>query len=271
MDYHVFEPVKELAEYIKCFWILKGNASDEPARQRIVPDGCMEMIFHRGDLFRQYLDDGSSIIQPRAFVFGQITHYLDIEPTGKIDIISARFHPDGLLPILTVPVNSITNQAISLQDLFGVEGQQLENAVLSEAETSSQVECIENFLRRRLAMNQSPDAIIKECVEVILRSRGQLTVDAIAQQMQINRRNLERRFSNSVGMSPKQLSKAIRLQCALNMLEKKQFSSLTSLAYEAGYYDQAHFIKDFKEFTGISPKQFYANHLQYAYFFASES
>ena len=73
---------------------------------------------------------------------------------------------------------------------------------------------------------------------------------------------MERKFMMVIGMSPKQLSRVVRLQATLKMLEQKQFTSLTSLAYENGYYDQAHFIKDFKEFTGHSPKSFYADNLK---------
>jgi transcriptional regulator GlxA family with amidase domain len=80
--------------------------------------------------------------------------------------------------------------------------------------------------------------------------------------LQVNRRQLERKFSSAIGLSPKQLSKVIRLQTTLKALYQEKSSTLTSVAYENGYYDQAHFIKDFREFTGVSPKEFYAGHLQ---------
>ncbi|MBL7882399.1 MAG: AraC family transcriptional regulator [Chryseobacterium gambrini] len=71
-----------------------------------------------------------------------------------------------------------------------------------------------------------------------------------------------RKFSSAIGLSPKQLSRTIRLQAALKMLLNDQFSNLVELAYENEYYDQAHFIKDFKEFTGSTPKEFYGTHLK---------
>ena len=73
------------------------------------------------------------------------------------------------------------------------------------------------------------------------------------------RRQLERKFAKQIGISPKQLGKVIRLQTALKMLLNKKAESLTDIAYESEYYDQAHFIKDFKEFTGTSPKEFLGN------------
>ena len=84
----------------------------------------------------------------------------------------------------------------------------------------------------------------------------------LADKLNIHRRNMERKFETAVGMSPKQLSRVVRLQSALKLLEQQKYSNLTSLAYESGYYDQAHFIRDFKEFTGISPKSFFADNLR---------
>ena len=121
---------------------------------------------------------------------------------------------------------------------------------------------IEFFLLNRLTDNEIIDRIVKSTVETILTANGQLTVEELSKQTNINRRQLERKFSSTIGLSPKQLSKTIRLQATLKMLLNKQFTSLTALAYEGAYYDQAHFIKDFKEFTGLTPKEFYGDNLK---------
>ena len=81
----------------------------------------MEMIFHYADPFRQYMPDGSNIIQPNCFVFGQITTALEIEPTGNTGMIAVRFHPDGFLPFATLPIREMENRAVSLKELFGEE------------------------------------------------------------------------------------------------------------------------------------------------------
>jgi transcriptional regulator GlxA family with amidase domain len=96
----------------------------------------------------------------------------------------------------------------------------------------------------------------------MLTANGQLSVTELSKQININHRQLERKFSSAIGLSPKQLSKTIRLQSTLKMLINKKFTSLTALAYEGEYYDQAHFIKDFREFTGLTPKEFYGNNLK---------
>jgi AraC-like DNA-binding protein len=271
MNYQVYSPSPELQSFVKCFWTLEDEASSEPVKQRVVPDGCMEMIFHYGDLYKQYFEDGSSIIQPRSFVFGQISSYIEIAPTGISGIVSARFLPDGLTPFIEMPVSALENKAVAIHEIFGEKGKEFEEKIIAASDNAQRIKLIEEFLLSRLADPQTIDAVTKACVEVIFQSQGRLGVVELADKMNLNRRNMERKFTSAIGMSPKQLSRVVRLQATLKMLEQKKFTSLTSLAYENGYYDQAHFIKDFKEFTGMSPKSFFADNLKLsALFIAAE-
>jgi AraC-like DNA-binding protein len=225
------------------------------------------MIFHFGDLYRQYIDDGNRIIQPKSFVFGQLSRPLEIEPTGETSIFSVRFHPDGFLPFSTIPIREMENTAVSLLKLFGEQGQEIETKMSEAGATAERIKLIEAFLFSRLTDNRYVDNIIKSVVETIVTANGQLSIDELSKQSRINRRKLERKFSSAIGLSPKQLSKTIRLQATLKMLLSKRFTSLTALAYESEYYDQAHFIKDFKEMTGFTPKDFYGDTLKMSAFF----
>jgi len=248
---------------------LEDDGTSAPERQRVLPDGCMEMIFHYGDHYRQYFEDGSNVIQPKCFVFGQISSYIEIEPTGSTGIVAARFFPEGLVPFIKTAIAELENRAVDLFDLFGDEAKLLELEVLSSTDNPSRIKLIEEFLLSKLTAPHTIDSITKACVQAIFQSQGQIGVVELADKMNINRRNMERRFISAVGLSPKQLSRVARLQATLKLLEQKQYSSLTSLAYESGYYDQAHFIKDFKEFTGLSPKSFFSENLQLATIFAT--
>ncbi|RQO40179.1 AraC family transcriptional regulator [Chryseobacterium sp. KBW03] len=261
MNYQTFEPSHDLTAFIKCYWTLESPKEETPKKQTIVPDGCMEMIFHYGDLYKQYLDNGNSIIQPRCFVIGQLTRPLEIEPTGKTGIFSVRFQPEGFLPFITTPIKEMENTAVSLERLFGNNGQEIGQQVLNANSTSERIKLIEIFLLNRLTDIETIDRIVKSIVETIITANGQLSIDELSRQTNLNRRQLLRKFSSAIGLSPKQLSRIIRLQAALKMLLNNQFSNLADLAYENEYYDQAHFIKEFKEFTGSTPKEFYGGHL----------
>ena len=271
MKYQVYDPTPALKPFVKCFWTLEDNKPSEPERQRVIPDGCMEMIFHYGDLYKQYFDNGSSVIQPRSFIFGQITSYIEIAPTGTSGIVAARFLPEGLRPFLPISVSSLENKAVSLQKIFGAKGKIVEETVISATGNKQRIQLIEDFLMEMLTRPQAIDTITKACVKEIFASQGQAGMMELANKVNVNCRNMERRFAAAIGMSPKQLSKVVRLQAAIKMLGQKKIGSLTSLALENGYYDQAHFIKDFKEFTGVSPKLFFADNMKLSSLFISSA
>ncbi|HKO81093.1 MAG TPA: helix-turn-helix domain-containing protein, partial [Chitinophagaceae bacterium] len=156
-----------------------------------------------------------------------------------------------------------------ITDIFGKEGSRLEGNVIAATNNRERIKLIESFLLSRLVDPKTINAITKDCIDVIFQSQGQIEVLELADKLKINRRSMERKFVAAIGMSPKQLSRVVRLQATLKMLDQKSYTSLTSLAYENGYYDQAHFIKDFKEFTGMSPKSFFSENLKLAVLFAS--
>jgi AraC-like DNA-binding protein len=268
MHYNQYEPPGVLQSFIRCFWSLEAPQQSIEEKQRIVPDGCMEMIFHYGDPYKQYFQDGTSILQPRCFVFGQITSPLEIAPTGISGIVAARFQPDGFIPFSSYPLLQMENKAVPLSELFGNETAELEKNIIHAISNKERIDLITAFLLENLQTPEAADRITKTSIETLLQSNGIMDVDELAGHLRINRRQLERKFSAAIGLSPKQFSKVIRLQATLKTMQQKKYTTLTSLAYENGYYDQAHFIKDFKEFTGFSPRQFYAENLKLSALFS---
>jgi len=271
MNYQTFEPSNDLKPFIKCYWTLEIPEQTLPQKQRIVPDGCMEMIFHHGDLYKQYLEKDEYIIQPRCFVFGQLTSTLEIEPTGVTGIFAARFHPDGFNVLGNFPIKKLENTATALVELFGEAGIQLEQDILKTNKTEEKITILENFLMACFSNSNNIDRLIKSVINTILEAQGQMSVEEISQEFNIHRRQLERKFASTIGLSPKQLTKIVRLQTCLKKLISGNYSNLTDLAYESDFYDQAHFIKDFKEFTGISPKDFFSDNLKFSSLIHGES
>ena len=114
----------------------------------------------------------------------------------------------------------------------------------------------EKFLFGRLSDKETIDNIVKSTIDAMFQSNGSKPLNAILKDNLRKRRQLERNFKKQIGISPKQLSKVIRLQAILQLLLNQKTETLTGVAYETEYYDQSHFIKDFKEFTGTTPKEF---------------
>ncbi len=257
MHYETFEPHPDLAAIVKCFWILEVPGDIEAPKQRVIPDGCVEMCFILGDDVRRFTSETEFIIQPRAMVFGQITKPYYVQPTGTVNTFAVRFYPYGFANFIAKPIQELTDKETPLSALFEEQTvKQLEQNIIEAASTKDRIDLVEKFLLEKLANQLVIDTIVTSTIDALSQSKGTGSIKSILKDDLSKRRNLERKFARQVGISPKQLGRIIRLQAALKMMLKNQGESLTKIAYESEYYDQAHFIKDFKDFTGTNPKEY---------------
>lgn len=260
MNYQTFQPNSDLESLISCYWILEVPAQSDPQRQRIIPDGTIEMAFILGDDIKRYTSGNNFIIQPRAMVLGQTIEPFYIEPTGYVNTFAIRFYPYGFANFISMPIKNLANKETSIDLLFGKKtANELEQKIIHAKDSSERIEIIENFLLNRLNEKSTINNIVKTTIDALLATNGSASINEILKEDLSKRRQLERNFIKQIGVSPKQLGKVIRLQTALKMLLNKKTENLTEIAYESEYFDQAHFIKDFKEFTGLNPKEFLGN------------
>lgn len=258
MNYQTFQPHPELETWIKCYWSLAVPAEPNPQKQRILPDGCIEMIFILGDDIKRFTSANEFLLQPRAMVLGQISEPFYVEPTGDVNTFAIRFYPYGFAGFTTIPVKALANKETPIRLLFGEKtAADLTNNIINAADTQERITIAEKFLLHKLKDKTTIDSIVKSTVDTILHTKGVLPINNILKGAKSKRRQLERNFAKQVGLSPKQLGKVIRLQATLKMLLHRKNENLTKIAYDNQYFDQAHFIKDFKEFTGTTPKDFY--------------
>jgi len=257
MNYHTFQPNNNLNSLIKCYWTLEVPAEHDSEKQRVVPDGCMELIFILGDDIKRFTSENEFIIQPRAIVVGQITEPFIIQPIGYVNCFATRFYPYGIVNFIKTPLKNLENKETPITQLFGKSiANSLEQKIIQAANTQKRIEIIETFLLNKLNETATIDNIVKSTVDALLASSGNSPIKSILKEDLSKRRQLERKFINQIGISPKQLGKVLRIDTALKLMLKQKTDSFTEIAYEIGYYDQNHFIKDFKEFTGITPKEF---------------
>ena len=258
MDYQTFPASPDLEGLIKCFWTLKVPLAAPKEKQQILPDGCIEMIFTLGDDIKRYTSDRDFIIQPRTMILGQITKPLFIEPMGLVETFAVRFYPGGFAFFSDISIDQLTNRETELSTIF--EPQQvdrLEGEIIAAGKTSTRIEIIEHFLLNRLQAHIDLDHLVKNTIDLIFATKGGRGIHELLETNRNKRRSLERKFARQVGVSPKQLCRIIRLQTILQTMLHKKDQTLTSIGYENQYFDQSHFIKDFKNFTGSSPKELY--------------
>jgi hypothetical protein len=259
MNYETFQPHPDLEALVKCYWTLEVPVQPAAEKQRILPDGCIDMCFILGDDIKRYTSDTAFILQPRAMILGQINEPFYVEPTGVVNCFAVRFYPYGFAHFTTMSIADLANKETELRTVFGGHANKLSTGIIQATATAERISIVEKFLREKLNEQIVVDSIVKSTIDVMLQTRGAAPINSILKDDLSKRRQLERKFSQQVGISPKQLGKVIRLQAALKMLLHDKAESLTAIAYENQYFDQAHFTRDFKEFTGVTPKEFFTD------------
>ncbi len=270
MKHQTYQPHSDLSAFVKWYWSLEIPAEDTPKRNTIIPDGSIKMIFHWADTYKHHRDDGHEVLLPKSFVIGQLTKPYEVEPMWETGTFIICFQPNGFEPFTSVSIKEMENTAISIERLFSESWEKLSQSIHSAANNQERIEVAEAFLFKILSDSATTDRVLSSAIETIKQSNGALWVDEISEKVRANRRQIERKFSNWVWLTPKQLSKITRMQWALKALLINDEDSFSRLAYKNQYHDQAHFNKDFKEFTGLTPKEFYGDDLKMSLIFESE-
>ncbi|SHI91043.1 Helix-turn-helix domain-containing protein [Arenibacter nanhaiticus] len=260
MNYQTYKPHVDLESLVKFYWTLEVPFDPKNKKQKIVPDGCIEMTFNFGDKIKRYTSENDFILHPDAMVMGQRTKSYYILPVGHVDTFAICFYPIGFANFVKTPLDKLVDKEIPISDLLEqTEAYDLEQQMVQASDTQERIDIIDAFLLKKLNEKNTISSIVKSTVATLLKTNGTTPIKALLKDDISKRRQIERHFKKQIGISPKQLGKAIRLQATLNLMLNKKSETLTNIAYESEYFDQNHFIKDFKNFVGITPKEFLDN------------
>ena len=258
LRYLELTPCSALARYVKCFWVMESPLAASGSPERIVPDGCPEMIVHYADRFTEDDFAGRPTLQPRAIVAGQLTGPLVLRPTGSSGMFAARFHPGGITPFLDAAMHELADRRVPLEAVCGREADGLTSRICEARSDRARQAAFEEFLLARLAIKRRSAGVlpVERCLAAIADRGGQISVRELASLADCGERQLQRLFRESVGVSPKLLCGIIRFRAVFDALQKNPVWS--SAALDCGYFDQPHLIHDFQRFAGQSPAAYLA-------------
>jgi AraC-like DNA-binding protein len=246
-----------LAPFVKCIWSLESDQPIHDApRERILPDSCVELVFHFADPFRSHFSNGESALQPRSFLVGQMKRFLEIEPAGRMGLIAVRFHARGAYRFLPQPLSAIANEIVDLREIWKQCADEWTERIALARGIEERVRIIVEVLIESLHRNGQQDCVVDRCLHLIETQGGQLSVAELASAIGVSNRQLTRRFENGVGVSPKEFSRVKRFLRSLRHLKSRKQRTLTETALECGYFDQAHFNHEFRQFAGMTPGEF---------------
>lgn len=257
MNYFIIKPTPRLAEYVRHFWVLEGEASfAKPYIHRSMADGCVELIFHYNGIFDEFITDNLTEKSIVSGLVGQSQTFKRFTINQNFGIFSAYLYPFAVPHLFSIQATDIKNQILDLKTLIGAEANELEEKMMLASDCYSRIKIISEFLERRLIKTEQRQSCIFETIKYIIQTNGMTNVEQLAKRNFLSARQFERNFKQFSGFSPKLFSRIIRFQSSLSEYHNKE-KSLTEIAYDAGYYDQSHFIQDFKEFSGHNPKEYF--------------
>lgn len=246
-------PSIELSGFIRHYLFLniEGNST---GKLRLFSDGSSGIVLNSYPTL--FLD---SLPLPAAFCYGQITEYKEISCQGPAQLVIIVFHPQGLNRLLNVPASELIDKVIPLTDFFPGTGLALQTTVASTDEISVKLEHLEVFFRRIVSNHRSAgDPLVTAALNLIQSNRGALTIRQLTGIIGCHSRQLERKFNTAVGLSPKHFGNIVRTLSFIKSLHHETSKpNLTRFAYDSGYYDQAHLIREFRKITGLTPSQYF--------------
>ena len=247
-----FLPCELLAPYIRMITI---EESDNGSIYKVLPDTNLVMGFqYKGAIFS--LEDEKADQLSFSGITGLPSHFRLFKTAPATGTVLVFFRETGAAMFFKEPLHEFSGKSISL-DSFTLSSQlSLFQEKLQEVTTDiRRVQVVEEFLISRLQQQQK-DLLVEQAIRYIYCSKGTIRIAELSKKLNTSKSPLEKRFRKTVGASPKKFASLVQLKNVLSLYQPKK--SLTKIAYDAGFYDQAHFIKQFKIFTGETPEKFFS-------------
>lgn len=260
MKYREFIPGEALRPYIQCYYIFE-SAAGFTLDDVVFPAGNMEVIFNLGDAVWQSAPAGSFSNTPQIELWGQITQPLAVRTMGRNCMLGIKFYPHTAACFFNENVGELNDQIYDTGDVLGKEFRELHARLQEETALGKRITLLEHFFMRKLLTVKRKDdkiALVGSIVHDLKTHGAEGRITELAGKYRFTTRYIHKLFLQYTGVAPKHYAKLGRFQRSLALVQQGELS-LTSIAYECGYFDQSHFIREFKAFTGIAPASYAAN------------
>jgi len=250
MRYVELPPSPAASPYVECLWALDGPSSG--ALDPVLPDGHPEIIVHSGDPFAVIAHDGTRTLQAPVLLAGQMRHALALTALGHAHVVGARLRPYGLAAIFGGSSEELTDRVL---DLGAIDARLAHHLLVDVAPRPSPIErmhALDAALCRWAAV-QRIDTLVGTACRMATACGGLTRVSSLAHATGLSARQFERRFASHVGLAPKSFLRVVRFQRVLRAIDAGTTPDWSRLAVDHGFYDQPHFVNDFRAFTGYAP------------------
>lgn len=252
LGFRRFPPSPALKPYVQCYWLIQRDDELTDFHEEFWhSSGGFGMVFNWGD---DLYTDGVPL--PSRHFIGGNTASQKLGLHGKIEAIGVRFQAGGAYPFWKIPLYELMNGHYAV-DLVGNAAMRSQFRRIEDAGTAqARIGLIETWLMRQLADVDERLALIHSSLGWIRQSKGQLAIPSLAERLYISQRQLERLYKTHVGISPKKYARLLRVEQARIAIKRDPMSSATDIGNATGFYDQAHFIREFKAIIGMTPNDY---------------
>jgi AraC-like DNA-binding protein len=258
MLFRSYKPRAPLGEFVEDIWLYR-NYVGEHARERILPSGTFEIVFNlQEDELRIY---GPGPQDPcrryaGAVVSGPYGGSFMSDAAEETSIIGVHFKPGGAFPLLGFPASEFANTHVDLRAVWGPSAVELRERLCALSRPKQKILLLERALLTRLVDRPVRHGAVGHALDLLTRTGGQAMVRQVASALDLSQRRLIEVFNNEVGLRPKQFGRVQRFQCVLAQTRNAAKGDWAQLAADCGYFDQAHLIRDFVEFSGVTPADY---------------
>lgn len=248
MQYYQIAPSPALEPYVQYFWVFDTRDPGSSVKTfKIIADGCPGLVFQ---FSRTFCDDGNKLY-PHFFLYGQSTRNALNTSVACFRNIGVVLRPDSVRSVFGIDSCHLTNTWV---DADLLQKERISELLLNSRDTYDCIEIMGEYIRNRAEKNRFKGS--REAAwasEKFLKSSSGNLLKKVQEELQISERSLERLFRVNIGMSPKLYSRVCRFQASLASMRSNGFDKLSDISYGHGYADQSHFIREFREFSGVTP------------------
>lgn len=261
MNIQLFKPVPMLEQHISMIWAFEntGEVIAEDDARLVAPNGCMKLLIPFRNNVTSFIKGQAAVHREMSFIVaGQMRQPVQINPEPGGGTIGFEFKPASAALFFGGGMHELTDRVLDAREIWSGAGEWLREQFGNAASTAERVALVQRYLCR-FVQERSVNKAVEIAAQQIIRSSGLVSIQAISDELAYSRQHLTRLFKNDTGLSPKEFARIARFQQIYAKLNSR--SEPEGLLDGLGewldrYYDQAHFIREFQSFVGLTPGEY---------------
>ena len=259
--YAKYSPDTKLSRFVVCYYVFEAKLNEIKVIQS-PPTGYNAFIFNLKDSYEicSGVDDKFAISPPVVLV-GQQTKNYQLKLSGDVEQIGVVFKPAAIATLFNYSLKSLVDVRIELEKVIGVSSSRLlYDKMKNDSGVEYRLGLLHSFLVEAMEGYEKRLNVADLASDVILKNKGNITIEQLLDDLRVSRRYLERKFTEKVGLTPKQYCRIVRMAHISNIVANHEKIDWQDIVFKGGFHDQNHFIKDFKSLNTLSPTRYHKEH-----------